>query len=129
MIGCMPCRRGTVGNQKTMSDPSVCIPSNDVGSGIADLPTRQKNALRLLLGKSVITPEEVARLDCRVIERAPGVGRNSMVIIRAWLNRHGHDLSGLPDQVPNRRHLQRQRKLERAIDYVRDNGYEVLRTR
>ena len=112
-----------------MSDPSACVPSNEVDSGVADLPTRQKNALRLLLGKSVITPEEVARLDYRVIERASGVGKNSLAIIRAWLNCHGHDLSGLPDQVPNRRHLQRQRKLERAIDYVRDHGYEVRLTR
>jgi hypothetical protein len=94
-----------------------------------DLPTRQKNALRLLLGKSAITPEEVARLDYRVIERAPGVGKNSLAIIRAWLNGHGFELKGLPDPVPNQRRLQRQRKLEQAIDYVRDHGYEVLRTR
>lgn len=94
-----------------------------------ELPTRQKNALRLLLAKPVITPEEVARLDYRVIERAPGVGKNSLAIIRAWLKAHGFELNGLPTRLPDQRRLQRQRKLERAIDYVRDHGYEVLRTR
>ena len=94
-----------------------------------ELPTRQKNALRLLLAKPVISPDEVARLDYRVIERAPGVGKNSLAIIRAWLNGHGLQLNGQPDPVSDLRCRQRQRKLERAIDYVRDHGYEVLRKR
>ena len=114
---------------ETMSDPSAGKPSRGSESVTPDLPTRQKNALRLLLSKPVITPEEVARLDYRVIERAPGVGKNSLAIIRAWLKAHGLELSGLPGPIPDQRRLQRQRKLERAIDYVRDHGYEVLRNR
>jgi hypothetical protein len=50
---------------------------------VAVLPTRQKNALRLLLDKPVITPEEVATLDYRTIKRAPGIGKHSLSIIRA----------------------------------------------
>ena len=114
---------------ETMSDPSAGKPSRGSESVTPDLPTRQKNALRLLLSKPVITPDEVARLDYRVIERAPGVGKNSLAIIRAWLKAHGLELSGLPGPISDQRRLQRQRKLERAIDYVRDHGYEVLRNR
>jgi len=114
---------------ETMSAPSAGKPSRSSESVTPDLPTRQNNALRLLLSKPVITPEEVARLDYRVIERAPGVGKNSLAIIRAWLSGHGLELSGLPGPLPDQRRRQRQRKLERAIDYVRDHGYEVLRNR
>jgi len=114
---------------ETMPDPSAGKPLRGSESVTPDLPTRQKNALRLLLSKPVITPDEVARLDYRVIERAPGVGKNSLAIIRAWLKAHGLELSGLPGPISDQRRLQRQRKLERAIDYVRDHGYEVLRNR
>ena len=109
-----------------MSTSSAGEPLNSE-SHAPELPTRQKNALRLLLAKPVITPDEVARLDYRAIERAPGVGKNSLAIIRAWLSGHGFELSGLPGPIPDQRRRQRQRKLERAIDYVRDHGYEVLR--
>jgi hypothetical protein len=111
-----------------MSAPSVAKPLSGSESLAPDLPTRQKNALRLLLGKAVITAEEVARLDCRVIERAPGIGRNSLRIIRDWLNGQGYELTGQVDPVISKRLVQRQRKLERAIDYLRENGYEVRRT-
>ena len=111
------------------------MPTSSVGKVLSseplapELPTRQKNALRLLLAKPVIRPEEVAMLDYRVIERAPGVGRHSLEIIRAWLRAHGYELNGPPLLVPDQRRLQRQRKLERAINYVRDHGYEVRRSR
>ena len=111
-----------------MSDLSICKPSNEIDSAIAELPTRQKNALRLLLAKPVIMPEDVAALDYRAIERAPGVGKNSLKIIRAWLNRHGYELSGIPAASINPHIVQRKRKLERAIDYLRRHGYEVLRS-
>jgi hypothetical protein len=116
----------------TMSDPTTCKPSNcadfGTGSGVF-LPTRQKNALRLLLDKRVITPEEVAALDYRTVERAPGIGKNSLEIIRAWLHSHGLDLRGRPTATVNPRSAQRTRKLERAIDYLRWHGYEVHRSR
>lgn len=95
---------------------------------VGELPTRQKNALRLLLGKAVITPEEVARLDSRVIERAPGIGKNSLRIIREWLSGQGYELTGHSAPVVSKRLVQRQRKLERAINYLRENGYDVRRT-
>ena len=77
----------------------------------------------------MITPEEVAALDYRTIERAPGVGKQSIDIIRAWLNSYGLELSGLPAVTANPRVQQRKRKLERAIDYLRWHGYEVHRSR
>lgn len=111
-----------------MSEPIHRDPSQQIDLAIIDLPTRQKNALRLLLGKAVISAEEVARLDIRVIERAPGIGKNSLRIIGDWLNGQGYTFSGPPDAGSSKRLVQRQRKLERAIDYLRENGYEVHRT-
>ena len=111
-----------------MSEPFSSKSSNESVPFVEDLPTRQKNALRLLLGKAVITAEEVARLDCRAIERAPGIGKNSLRIIQGWLNGQGYELTGQLDPVISKRLVQRQRKLERAIDYLRENGYEVRRT-
>ncbi|MFT3850230.1 MAG: hypothetical protein QM739_16635 [Propionivibrio sp.] len=92
------------------------------------LPTRQRNALRHLLDHATVTPEEVARLDYRTLERAPGVGKQSIEIIRAWLRHHGHELSGRPTTPARPRVEQRKRKLERAIKYLRDHGYEVHHT-
>ena len=62
------------------------------------------------------------------ISGAPGVGKNSLAIIRAWLNAYGLDLRGVPTVTGNSRAAQRTRKLERAIDYLRWHGYEVRRT-
>lgn len=92
------------------------------------LPTRQKNALRLLLDKPSFTAEEVAAIDYRVLERAPGVGKNSIAIISAWLQSQGYAIRGLPTVAVNQRAAQRRRKLERAIDYLQWHGYEVRRT-
>ena len=101
--------------------------SPETGSDAATgaLPTRQKNALRHLLDRASITPEEVARLDYKTLERAPGVGKQSIEIIRAWLRRHGHELAGQPTTPSRPRVEQRKRKLERAIKYLREHGYEV----
>ena len=71
-----------------MADNSDCRSASK--SIMGDLPTRQKNALRLLLGKASFTAEEVAAIDYRVIERAPGVGKNSLAIINAWLGTYGY---------------------------------------
>ena len=110
-----------------MSDTSDCSSASE--RVVGDLPTRQKNALRLLLGKATVTPEEVATIDYRVIQRAPGVGRNSITIINAWLGTYGYALKGLSAMAANPREAQRQRKLERAIDYLHGRGYEVHRSR
>ena len=95
----------------------------------AFLPTRQRNALRWLLNKRVFTPEEIAALDYRVIERAPRIGKNSLAIIRAWLNHYGYELRSPPPIAAKSGKAQRQRKLESAIDYLRWHGYEVYRSR
>jgi len=108
-----------------MLDMSDCKPGNDSGGDVAVLPTRQKNALRLLLDKPNFTPEEVAAIDYRALERAPGVGKNSIAIISAWLQSQGYEVKGVPVAPVNRREVQRQRKLERAIDYLQWHGYEV----
>jgi len=108
-----------------MSETPDCKPASDDGCDAQVLPTRQRNALRLLLGKAEISPGEVAKIKYAVLERAPGVGSKSIGIIRAWLNSHGYELSAVPRQAPGARLAQRQRKLERAIDYLRGHGYEV----
>lgn len=108
-----------------MSDAGDCsLPS---GSAAIILPTRQKNALRLLLDKPNFSAEEVAAIDYRVLERASGIGKNSLAIIGAWLKSQGYEFRGRPAVVVNRRTVQRQRKLERAIDYLHGQGYEVRR--
>jgi hypothetical protein len=93
------------------------------------LPTRQCNALRLLLNKSSFSPQEVAALDVRVIERTPGIGRKSLELIDHWLRGHGYHLSGLPRRQNSRRQQLKQRKLEEAIELLRLSGYEVRRIR
>ena len=112
-----------------MTEPSDCVSAKTSPECAHEtafaLPTRQKNALRHLLDQPTISPEDVARLSYRVLERAPGVGKQSIKIILSWLRHHGHELSGQASAVVNPRALQRQRKLERAISYLRELGYEV----
>ena len=91
----------------------------------SELPTRQKNALRHLLDQPVVHPADVARLGYRALERAPGIGKQSIEIILAWLRSHGLDLAGQPTQPTNPRVQQRRRKVERAIGYLREQGYDV----
>lgn len=105
------------GQMESVSDP--CL----------ELPTRQKNILRNLLDQSSITPADVASLSYRVVERAPGVGKQSLEIICKWLQRYGFELSGTPDQVSKGRAARRRYKIDRAIDYLRAHGYEVRRLR
>jgi hypothetical protein len=57
------------------------------------LPTMQQNALCLLLGRRNFSPAEVAQIDYRRLEKAPRIGRKGILVIRAWLNRHGFDLT------------------------------------
>lgn len=112
-----------------MSDLPDCKPANADDSELVVLPTRQKNALRLLLDKPDVSPAEVAALSYRALERAPGIGSHSIAIIGAWLHAYGYELAGEPRPPPTHRVEQRQRKLERAIDYLRWHGYEVHRPR
>lgn len=92
------------------------------------LPTRQRNALRLLLDKRIFTPEEIAALDYHVVERAPRIGKNGLAVISSWLNSYGHELDSPPVATRSRKE-QCQNKIERAINYLRWHGYEVYRSR
>ena len=89
------------------------------------LPTRQMNALRHLLDRAQVAPEEVARLGFGVLERAPGVGRQSIEVIRVWLRKHGLDLQGQARETHRLRDAQRQHKLEQAVRLLQKYGYEV----
>jgi len=112
-----------------MSDITDCTSIPEDGLRQVNLPTRQRNALRLLLNKPRFSPQEIAALDRRVIERAPGVGRKSIELIDAWLKSHGYALQTPPSSVVSHRQDRRQRKLEQAIDLLRVYGYEVHRPR
>ena len=94
-----------------------------------DLPTRQRNILRNLLEKHEVSPEEVARLSYGVVRRAPGVGKQSIDIIRKWLYGYGLDLIGVPVTSVSRLEVRRKYKLDQAIDYLSKRGYEVKRLR
>ena len=103
-------------------------PSCDRAPGGVELPTRQRNALRLLLNKPSISPQEVAALDLRVIERAPGIGKKSLGLIDAWLRSHGYALSGYPRTQTVPRWERKQKRLNQAIELLRVYGYEVHRS-
>ena len=91
-----------------------------------ELPkTNDINALRHLLDRAQVTPEDVARLGFGVLERAPGVGRQSIEVIRAWLRKYGLDLQGQARETKRLRDAQRQRKLEQAIRLLQKYGYEI----
>ena len=112
-----------------MSDINDCNISSTKTTESSVLPTRQKNALRLLLDKPDISPEEIAKIHYRVLERAPGIGQKGLEVIRIWLNSHGCALWNQPTTTARPREEHRKRKLERAIDYLHWHGYEVHRLR
>ena len=107
-------------SEKAVADSAAESAEDDM-----HLPTRQMNALRHLLDRAQVTPEEVARLGYGVLERAPGVGRQSIEVIRAWLRKHGLDLQGRARETHRLRDVQRQRKLEQAIRLLQKYGYDI----
>lgn len=110
-----------------MSDITDCTSLSKNGPDQVVLPTRQRNALRLLLEKPSFSPQEIAALDRRVIERAPGIGRKSIELIDTWLKSHGYALQGTSNPVAGRRQERKRRKLQQAIDLLRVHGYEIRR--
>ena len=86
------------------------------------------HALRSLLNKPEIQPEEIAALPYRTVARAPGVGQRSLEIIRAWLHRHGLELSDVPAAGAPKPGARRDCKLVRTIDYLKAQGYKVTRS-
>lgn len=93
------------------------------------LPTLQQNALRRIFLRHDFTPEEVARLGQRRLQRAEGIGRKGLATIVEWLREQGYELAadpplprGQPAAAPTEL-----RKLEKAIRVLKTHGYAVLR--
>jgi len=56
------------------------------------LNCREANALRRLLNKAEIKPEDVAQLGLGRLKRAPGLGTKSLELVLIWLEQHGYEL-------------------------------------
>ena len=92
------------------------------------LPTLQRNALRRIFDRPDFTPDEVARLGQRRLQRDDGIGRKGLATIIAWLQEHGHELQADAPSLPfGGRPARGARKLERAMRVLRSQGYAVLR--
>lgn len=95
------------------------------------LPTLPRNALRKILERSTFTPEDVAELGYRRLEKADGIGHKSLDIILAWLREYGYELQP-PPAPPFFAMTQRaQKRMKKNIDFalriLRANGYIVCR--
>lgn len=90
-----------------------------------NLPTRQRNALRILLEKSDFTPEDVAGLSYRRLLKSPGIGRKGMILIRAWLAESLLDLADLPSERQTPKNHGDSKRLQNAIHILESHGYEV----
>jgi len=94
------------------------------------LPTLQQNALRKIFERPDFTPEEVAALGYRRLQRAEGIGRKGIVTIVEWLREFGLELQSDPRSQPSRdpdalsKDL---KKVEKAMRILRTHGYAVLR--
>jgi len=88
------------------------------------LPTRQMNALRVLLNKHDFEPKEVAHIDIRILMRASGIGHKGLAIIRHWLAQYDCQLE--PPQT-RKKSAEPSRKIEQAIHLLRRHGYRVYR--
>lgn len=89
------------------------------------LPTRQLNALRVLLEKSDLTPEEISHLSYRRLLKSPGIGRKGVEIIRAWLAQYHLNLAELPvtDGDVNAGLLPK--RVQQAIQLLEKYGFAV----
>lgn len=90
-----------------------------------NLPTRQRNALRILLEKNEFSPEDVANLSYRRLLKSPGIGHKGMVVIRSWLAEHQLDLADLPGERADARKYVASKRLRQAIHILESHGYEV----
>lgn len=57
-----------------------------------ELNCREANALRRLLNRAEIKPEDVAQLGLGRLERAPGLGTKGLERVLFWLEQHGYVL-------------------------------------
>jgi GNAT superfamily N-acetyltransferase len=94
------------------------------------LPTLQQNALRKIFDRPDFSPEEVARLGHRRLQRAEGIGRKGLQAIVEWLREQGYELQCEPPAQPSRNSAsvsRDQKKLEKAMRILKTHGYAVLR--
>lgn len=94
------------------------------------LPTLQQNALRKIFDRPDFSPEEVARLGHRRLQRAEGIGRKGLQAIVEWLREEGYELQCEPPAQSSRNSAsvsRDQKKLEKAMRILRTHGYAVLR--
>lgn len=119
-------RRGlSVGNGLSMM---LSVPA---ASPLNRLPTLQRNALRKLFERPEFTPEEVANVGYRRLQRAEGIGQKGLATIQAWLRDYGFEVR--PDPQPSLHHGKRlsryaAKDLESAMRVVQAHGYVVQRT-
>ena len=82
----------------------------------------------MLLDRRESSPRDVVAIDRIVLESAPRIGSKGIRIIGEWLRAHGLDLTGnTSPTVPCRSaEFHRQRRLDKAIVVIRQNGYRVV---
>lgn len=90
-----------------------------------DLSTMQRNALRQLFERHEFTPEEVAQLDYRCVERLPKVGKKGIGAIRVWLAQYGYDLRNVPEQNGEQLEQRLRLRLDQAVRLLVKHGYRV----
>ncbi|HMW62298.1 MAG TPA: hypothetical protein PLR94_05315 [Accumulibacter sp.] len=117
----------------TMSDPTHAttvpggaeMPARGEHLG-AQLPTLQRNALRKIFGRREFTPQDVALLGYRRIEKAEGIGKKGLFAIRTWLQQFGYDVA--PPENPAAEpapQVSRRVRIERAVRLLTVHGYTV----
>lgn len=89
------------------------------------LPTRQRNALRLLLDQHEFSPQDVAQLDYRHLLKSPGVGCKGVEIVRKWLAQFQLDLHRPPSANSRPVTTGPSKRVEQAIRLLERHGYVV----
>lgn len=93
---------------------------------VAQLPTLQRNALRKIFDRREFTPQDVALLGYRRLQKAEGIGNKGLLVIRAWLQQFGYDVA--PPENPAgdpASQASRRVRIERAVRLLTVHGYTV----
>jgi hypothetical protein len=116
-----------------MSDPThaATVPGGaEMPAGgehhVAQLPTLQRNALRKIFDRREFTPQDVALLGYRRLQKAEGIGNKGLLAIRAWLQQYGYDVA--PPESPegdSASQASRRVRIERAVRLLTVHGYTV----
>lgn len=94
-----------------------------------ELHCREANALRRLMNKAEIKPEDVAQLGLGRLERAPGLGTKGLERVLFWLEQHGCELrpAAKHEQPDTSRQERILRRLEQAQHLLEHWGWQVKR--